>query len=135
MDGASDMHSFASLIHELAHVRFESFMKVNIDQIATKFPTTYIKKGLNGRYQFREDLYNYLTERFAHESEFQTVSSFNTNNYFTQIAEKWKAVADKKPVEIRNQIASHVRNSYEIDDPLIANLDDRSLSDILLNGM
>ena len=127
-----DMGPLLTMVHELAHVRYDKFFQNNIEKMVGKFPPDLLRRSEDGKVLIDEQLANYFTERFSHETEFYMLSPLRDKyNSF----EKWKMVRDVPIKDVRREISQFVRQSYEITDPRIAELDARPLSDIFLNGM
>lgn len=127
-----EMGPLLTLVHELTHVRYDRFFRNNIEKMVGKFPPDLLRKSEDGKVLIDEQLAHYLNERFSHETEFYLVSPLR-DKYDSY--GKWQKIGDVPIKDVRREISQYVRQSYEITDPRIAELDARPLSDIFLNGM
>lgn len=131
----SDMDVILSMVHELTHVRYEKFFNKHVESMVGKFPPDLVRMSDDGKVLIDDQLATYLTERFSHEAEYQLIAPLAKGKYDFPDYGMWENLGDKPLDLMRKEISTQVRQSYEITDPRIAELDARPLSDIFLNGM
>lgn len=131
--GGSDL---TALIHELAHVRFERFIQRNIQKLSKKFPKDMIipvtnqVPGLKGKYAVNKQLYDYLSERYAHAIEADAHRALK-GKYFYSPNLKYD-LNGLRPNETMGEL--RIIEDAEITDPRIVSMEGRSLFNILREG-
>jgi len=130
--GGSDL---TNLIHELAHVKFESFLMKYLPALSKRFPPDLISRlpddgsEIGGSYVIDAQLFTYLTERYAHEAQ---------DLAYSEIPKKYQASTnlnfELRASENRAMMTQQIISNYGISDPRIIGMNSRSLKNILLNG-
>lgn len=115
------------LIHEMAHIKFDEFLEKNLNQLSLVFPETLLKKT-NGFYTINQQLYDYLTERYAHEVEFETYLALGLDPADTKFA--GMTIQNYKP-----SISILVREVYNIDESSLSELIGHNLRTILSGSL
>ncbi|OFZ72323.1 MAG: hypothetical protein A2451_03790 [Bdellovibrionales bacterium RIFOXYC2_FULL_39_8] len=131
---SNDGSELIKLVHELAHARFDAFFNKNIAKFAKRFPPPLIKQLPDGRYLYHEDLYSYLTERYAFEKSYQLQRSAYPQ-YFSKWSEEIGPGPTETPENIRKYLNDAIVDVYKIRfQPLLdllAKNPSRSLKDLL----
>ena len=134
------IEEFLMLIHELAHVRFYVFMEKHHWALAERLPECFVRRFDRGTWHYNVDFINYLTERYAHQVEFETLSLDRSGHPVpwtsTPEADGRLALSSRWAPDLtldnyRAAISSWVLREYAIDDPDVVALADRSLFQIL----
>ncbi len=124
-------NDLSTLVHELAHVRFNKWFGKNISALSKKHPE-FIWRAQDGKYEVDDQFVTYVNERYAHETEFQVYKSAD-GLHFDQPSPRWATSTNKGQFQIRAEISDHVVNVYKVTDPRLRALRDKSLSEILLS--
>lgn len=120
------------LAHELAHARFDEFMAANIDKLIGRFPKSLMFRDDAGQVYIHSQLYTFLTERYAAEAEYE-MSLAARGKYSTRLRRPpW--IADTE-ADTKSLIAYYVADVYQITNPEVLALRNRSLKSILLSGV
>ena len=128
-------NDFILLIHELSHVAFTRMFEERVRGMLGKFPDDLVSIDTLGRIHIDGVLYDYLNERYAHETELQAYMATH-RRYYSSSVSKWSELNLRVPAPyLRLSIARFVVQSYELADPRLTDLNTRSLNDIIANGM
>lgn len=71
---------FGFLIHEIAHIKFNKFLDDKIEKYVHSFPSSVLRVK-KGNIFISEGLLNYLSERYAYETEFNITTNFYQETY------------------------------------------------------
>lgn len=122
------------LIHELAHIRFDMFLEKNIDQLVKRFSWTLLRKAPDGKIEINQQLYDFLTERYALETEYEAFKE-GRGRYFPEKSRHMQVGRGAKDSDVKNDISAKVIKDYGITDPGVLRFKDRTLKSILLGGV
>jgi len=125
----SENNDFSTLVHELSHVRFNYSLERQLTVLLKKLPPDLIRKASDGVVEISGELFDFLTERYAFQTEFELLEATQARYY--------KARYSKFPPQVTREnykslIAAHIISVYNITDPRVVRLKDFSISDILL---
>ena len=129
---SADANDLLSFVHELAHVKFDEFLKRNILLFRKNFPS-YVRRSLKGGYKIDEQFYHYCTERYAHETEWAAMKATN-GKYFEEYAQFLGLPVNAPEEAVRQHLSDDIAIRYGITDPRLQALGARSLQDIFRNG-
>ncbi len=118
-----------ALVHELAHVKFDVFLERNIRRLAKRFSPDLIRKGTHGIFEIRDQFFDYLTERFAHEYPVAGLRATAGRYFPLQNRYGWGRIGP----DYRTLLAEAIFWDYSISDPKIRRLAGRPLSQIFLS--
>lgn len=113
-------HTLTSLLHEAAHVRFETFLEKNLDAIARNSPPGLVREEAPGTYVFNREYLHFLHERYAYGSE----------HIPTGILSDKPSLNDMTELDVSNRGAIHAG----VSDPRVMALIDIPFHQILLGG-
>ena len=123
-----------TLIHELAHVRFESYLIKNFDRISSRLPKSLAKRDDKGNWAMNAQLNDLLHEKYAHEMEYRTLVATH-GSYYSAWCNKWnfdKGLSEAQQIAV---IGRYVVAAYNIKDPQVSALATFPLSEILRGGL
>ena len=126
-----DSNQLLGLVHEAAHARFDQFLRRNLDLLLKRWPRALIRRGRDG-VTIENDLFYYLTERFAIETEY--VVNLKTDHYHPEAPYARFASIDGNAITrdlYRRVIAFWVVQIYGITHPRVVDLNRFTLSEIL----
>ncbi len=128
----SELNDLVTLIHELSHIRFATFLEVQIQYLATQFPDNLIYEK-DGKFYMNEDLYHFLNERYAFQTEYEFMKA-TLGRYYHPVYQRYESLlrdpqADK---EYRIIISNFLLDAYGIRDPKVRGLAPYKLSEIFL---
>lgn len=117
-----------TLIHELAHLHFNQFLRHREQKLAKSFPESLIQPSpeKQGEWFMDHDLYRFLHERYAYEvgARFSYIWAYSRLDLKTRFPLLWKQ-------ELK-RINAHIISNYKIENPEVLAIQDYSLGDILL---
>jgi hypothetical protein len=124
-----------TLLHELSHVRFDSFFEKNVEKIAKNFPPSLIRKSPDGHWMVNKHLHDLLSERYAHQTEYSVLRA-TYGRYFDEWYRRYGSPGDQiSEAAMDRLITDYIVKTYKISDPEILNLRNRKVSDILVRGI
>lgn len=123
-------NDLVSLFHEMAHARFHSFIASNLENLLERWPDKYIKKREDGTIEIYRLLYDFLSERYAHQIEFEVLWS-TYGEYYESFYGRYK---DVNLDNYRQLISGYILRKYTVKDPEISSLKDYTISEILLGN-
>lgn len=124
-----------TLFHELAHVRFIDFLNRHLESLIGKVPTDLLYLGTDGRVHMDSQLYTYLQERYAFESEIRFVREIYANPKWyneTDANPLWRNLKRSKDdkAALREIVKTIYRRYPELKDPRLHDLDSLRVSEI-----
>lgn len=130
----AEKNDFLTFIHEIAHVKFQEFFTRNVKALQKKFPK-YFKTNAKGVIEVDERFFNYLTERYALETEWASYKATN-GRYFQFDFETLPSLSPQSSEKTARRIISDfVQENYGIYGDEFYRLRVRSIFDILRNGI
>lgn len=121
------------LVHELAHVRFDSFLNVNLARICKKMTKAFCFRE-NGRWQMNRHLYDLLHEKYAHEMDFKLLHHTH-GSYFEDWDPRWPPeMRGMSSEELSSVIGRRVAKVYGITDPHVLALVEEPISKVMLGS-
>jgi hypothetical protein len=125
-------------VHELAHLRFESFIHVNRSMLLKKIPRHLLWEEPNPRQPgkmnlvFNRDFYSFLTERFA----FEQAAAFERSMLRTRptlIANARALASERRALRFEaNALSGFIIKAYDVRDPEVRRLKSYLVSEIFL---
>jgi hypothetical protein len=133
-DEAKALSDLGTLFHEVAHIRFINFLHRNKERLLKSLPRDYYARDINGVYSMNQQLFTYLTERYAYESERKFLQGFSHTPQAQAIAERF-ANHFTQPngnigVGFDFDLGAGIRKDYKLDDDAFEDLDKLSLDQI-----
>lgn len=123
-------NAVGSLIHELAHVRFEIFIENNLETLLKRLPVALIQRASDGTVEINGNLHEFLHERYAFESQFEALNATEgRTGYFPGIYSMLGFPMNQE--NFRELISDFVIRRYRIYDPLVLALEHESIADIV----
>lgn len=126
-----------TLIHELAHTKMSAFLDEYIPQLAERFPRDLIKRLEDGRHEINSDLYSFITEKYAMETEYRLLKAAHGKyiENWTRTDRFGQGPGLHTDEEMSRRISEHIIEVYKIADPQVLELRERTLHDILTRGI
>lgn len=124
-----EVNDFITLVHELSHVRFNAFLEKHLEILIRKLPPDLISRAKDGVIEIHSDLYSFLAERYAFQTEFELLSA-TVGRYYPERYARYGSSLTKE--SYRAAISQTILNSYNITDPRIVSLKNYSIAQILL---
>ena len=128
---SAEINDLLSLVHELAHVRFQSFLESHIENLLKKLPSDLIYLTEKGEAVISSDLITFLDERYAFETQYELMSA-TVRRYYPYEPSVRIFEADVTLENYKSVISSYLLETFNIIHPDIRKLKDDSISEILL---
>lgn len=123
----------STLVHEVAHTRFEQVLMKNFKRIAAHVPESLMRVTADGRFEMDEQFYAFLHERVATYTEFIYVQHALEQGYqfeslpFDFSKEMFNLTAE----QVSSDLAQYVVRQYKITKPEITILTQYTIAQIL----
>ncbi len=124
----AEQNDFLVLMHEMAHVRFGRMLEKHFDRLHQRLPVGLARKGSGETNEIHQQLYNFLSERYAYQIECE--AAYKTFPKYYDAAYRRDICEDRG--EYKNAISRFVIDAYRITDPRVLALRDMSLLDIFM---
>jgi hypothetical protein len=120
------------LIHELAHLRFELYLRDNYSAIFSRAPKSLVKKNENGQWVVNSQFIEMLHEKYAFETEYSFLNyakgvSFSLSNL------KWDKINQLSP-DLNISIGSYLKIVYKFTQPEVLALIKLPLLELIRGG-
>jgi hypothetical protein len=126
-------NSFIFLVHELAHIRFNTFIEKNYQRICARLPAPFTAI-FDGKCFFNNQFLDFINEKYAWEWELE-VFGFTRQKYFPKSAEQWHSYLLAADPRVRTKsIGEYLIKDYEISLSTVMALAPLRVSEILLGG-
>jgi hypothetical protein len=125
-------NDLVKLAHELAHVRFDQFLAKNIASLHKRLPESLVRKETDGSYSVNQQFYDFICERYAYETEFETLRATH-GKYYSEWLEQFGSESAKTVPrdKVAKALSAGVIANYKITDPEVLKLKDRTLASII----
>ncbi|MCB0356726.1 MAG: hypothetical protein KDD40_06945 [Bdellovibrionales bacterium] len=126
---SKDYNDLLTLIHELAHIRFSAFFEAHQKTLIKKLTPDLIRRTEDGEIEVNQQLYDFLNERYAFQTEFELMSATLGRYYFSRYYRYDTSVTKEN---YKSRISEAILKTYNITDPRVIRLKEESIADILL---
>jgi hypothetical protein len=121
------------LMHELAHVRFETFMRKHFDQICASLPDSFAIKLPDGTWSMNAQFLDLLHERYEHEMEREMIQA-GAGKLTPEWNAKWAATQNMPPAQVKKELSNYLQQAYGYKLPQVLALSHERLSTLLTGG-
>jgi hypothetical protein len=126
-------YNLVAFVHEIAHIRFDTYVDQHFDQICERLPSSLVRKSRSGAWMMSSQLFDLLTEKYAHEMEYKTLQTIYPK-YLSKWPARWPQLKGT-PAQISAWIGKDIVNHYNITDPQVVALAELRVSEILRSGL
>lgn len=129
-----EQNGLMTLVHELAHIRFTSFLERRYEEICKRLPSSFTMFLADGTCLILGQMIDMMGEKFAFETQYQTPAGAYSR-YFSSYNWIWLEQMTKQPKQqFSQEVGNSVNQIYNYSIPQVRAAAVIPLSQILLGG-